>query len=147
MQGEDVVIALLAAVATGIVEAMFGQAWEGVSARVARLFGRGSEQREARARQLLEESRKRIEAGPAANRSALKEQEVAEWRGALKALVTEEPGVVAELADLAQLLSEAGGRQQASRNVTLKAKATGGSTVMQAGHDLHYRSARPQDEG
>jgi hypothetical protein len=137
---EDALAALTqvaAAGATTLVTAMATDLWREVRERVAGLLARGDGRREALQRQLLEESRRQIQAAAAGDRQAASVGERVRWEAALRQALVLNPDLAL---DLAVLVDEVAERLPAPAaevgGVQLSAVADGGSVVYQAGRDL-----------
>jgi hypothetical protein len=140
---EDALAALTqvaAAGATTLVTAMAADLWTEVRERVAGLLARGDGRRVALQRQLLDESRRQIQAAAAGDRQAASAGERVRWEVALRqALVLDQDLAL----DLAVLIDEVAERLPAPAwevgGVQLSAVADGGSVVCPAGRDLTQR--------
>lgn len=84
---ENALAALTQVAAVGamtLVTAMVADVWREVRERVAALLSRGDRGRESLPRQLLEESRQRIQAAPPQRRPAVRAAEQDRWEAALR---------------------------------------------------------------
>ena len=106
----EALTALASTGGTALVTAMVTDSWEGVRARVARLFGRGNPQQAEAAVGKLEQSRAALAglSGAELERAAAEQQVV--WRTRLADLLEEDPGAERELRELvAEIQVQTGG--------------------------------------
>lgn len=126
--------------AKALVGAMATDAWAQIRERVAKLFGRGDHAAEEAELAVLDEFRDAIESVPPESRAEVMREQQAELRGMLRARLRSDPVLAAEfasvVAEVRAVLPE-----QASGVAVLHqtARADRGSTVIQAGRDVHAR--------
>jgi hypothetical protein len=136
---EDALAALTqvaAAGATTLVTAMATDLWTEVRERVAGLLARGDGRRVALQRQLLDESRRQIQAAAAGDRQAASAGERVRWEVALRQALVLDPDLALDLAVLVDEVAERLPAPAEVGGVQLSVVADGGSVVYQAGRDL-----------
>jgi hypothetical protein len=143
--GTDVVTQLVQDGAQVLVGAMVTDAWTQVRNRVARLLGHGNHTAEQAEEAVLEEFRIAIESAQPESLAEVMREQQAELRGMLRVRLRSDPALAAEfasmLAEVRSLLPEQEARNTAVRQV---ARADRGSTVNQAGRDVHAWTPRNQ---
>lgn len=143
--GTDVVTQLVQDGAQVLVGAMVTDAWTQVRSRVARLLGHGNHAAEQAEEAALEDFRIAIESAHPESLAEVMREQQAELRGMLRARLRSDPALAAEfasmLAEVRSLLPEQEARVTAVRQV---ARADRGSTVNQAGRDVHAWTPRNQ---
>jgi hypothetical protein len=106
---EPVSAALIAAVSTGIVHAMAGDAWHATAHRLAKALGRGHA-RESELLAQLNEDRRTVRSAAGADRDAVSAAARARWSGVLRNLAQSDPDAPATFKELAAILEQTGGQ-------------------------------------
>lgn len=100
--------------------------WNRVSTVVAQIIGRGYEDSTTEQEQQLEEDRKRLSSAKAADREALEQEIVTDWKVRLKDALKKDPAAVDQLRTLlAEVAEDSSASPAFSENVTQKAKGHG----------------------
>jgi hypothetical protein len=119
-----VLVVLVAAAGNALVQAMVTDGWEGVRAKVARLFGRGSPDPKVEAR--LDATRGELTAADPADLEKVQAVLAGRWQTRFADLLADHPDAEAELAELVRELrpvitSAAGHSVTAGRDVNVSA--------------------------
>jgi hypothetical protein len=136
--GADLLAQLVQDGAQTLVGAMVTDAWTQVRDRVAKLLGRGSRAAEQAEVAALDDVRDAIESARPDSLAEVMRDQQAELRGMLRVRLRSDPALAAEfasmLAEVRRLLP-----QEEARVTTVRqtARADRGSTVNQAGRDVH----------
>lgn len=141
--GTDAITQLVQDGAQVLVGAMVTDAWAQVRNRAAKLFGRGDHAAEHAERATLEDFRHAIESAQPESLAEVTREQQAELRGMLRVRLRSNPVLAAEFASV---MSEIRGllprAETPVRAVRQTARADRGSTVNQAGRDVHSWTPR-----